>query len=126
MNRLLVFILMLLGLSGTAVAETFHGTFEMDARGGSRKVKMTFIYNLDLSNKQNITGDVSVTGGQANCNRDYKLASGSIKGEQVILVSDALDGHCGPYTFRGKMENGEMVGVIPYLGQPREITLRPS
>lgn len=121
-----VMLLMMFGLSGLSIAETFHGTFEMDARGGSRKAKITFVYNLDLSNKQNITGDVSVTGGQGNCNRDYKLASGFIKGETIVLVSDALDGHCGPFTFKGKMEGNEFVGTIPYAGQPREITLRPS
>ena len=125
MKRFAIFM-MLLGLSGTSVAETFHGTFEIDGRGGSRKAKITFVYNLDLSNKQNITGDVSVTGGQTNCNRDYKLASGSIKGENIILVSESLEGHCGPFTFKGKMEGNELIGIIPFGGQPREITLRPS
>ena len=125
MKRSVIFLIMF-GLSGLSIAETFHGTFEMDARGGSRKAKITFVYSLDLSNKQNITGDVSITGGQGNCNRDYKLASGFIKGETIVLVSDALDGHCGPFTFKGKMEGKEMIGVIPYAGQPREITLRPS
>lgn len=125
MKRSLIFSI-LLGVSGISAAETFHGTFDMDSRTGSRKTKITFVYNLNLSNIQNITGDVSVTGGQGNCNRDYKLASGFIKGETIVLVSDALDGHCGPFTFKGRMEGKEMIGVIPYAGQPREITLRPS
>lgn len=125
MKRLLAFV-MFFGFSGLSIAETFHGSFEIDGRGGSRKAKITFVYNLDLSNKQNITGDVSVTGGQGNCNRDYKLASGFLKGENIVLTSDVLDGHCGPFVFRGKMEGNEMIGTIPFGGQPREITLRPS
>jgi hypothetical protein len=125
MKKLTLLITLFL-LNGYALAETFHGTFEMDARGGSRKTKITFVYNLDLSNKQSISGDVSVTGGQTNCNRDYKLASGSIKGEYIVLVSESLEGHCGPFTFRGKLEGNELIGTIPYGGQPREITLRPS
>ena len=105
-------------------AETYHGSFELDGRGGGNKIRITFIYKLDLSNKLNITGDVSVTGGQRNCNRDYKLASGSIKGDSVILTSEPLEDHCGPFIFKGKLEGKEMIGVIPYRGQPREITLR--
>ena len=51
MKRSVIFLIMF-GLSGLSIAETFHGSFEVDARKGSRKA--------------NITGDVSVTGGQGN------------------------------------------------------------
>ena len=125
MRRFILFAT-LFSLTGLVSAETFHGSFEMDGRGGSGKVRIRFIYNLDLSNKQNIIGDVSVTGGQTNCNRDYKLTSGSIKDGAVILISESLDGHCGPYIFKGKMDGSNMIGAIPMRGQPREITLQPS
>lgn len=123
MKQFLIF-LALLGMSGFSFAETYHGSFVIDGRGGSGKASIVFVYNLNLANKQNITGDVTVTGGRGNCNRDYKLASGFIKGENVVLTSDSLEGHCGPFIFKGKLDGNDLVGTIPYGGQPREIILR--
>ena len=126
--RKLILFFSLISLNGLVIAETFHGTTEIDGSGAKvgRKVTIAFTYTLNMSDKEKITGDVNITGGRSPCFRDYKIVSGSIRGENVILTTEALDGNCGPFTFKGKFEGKEIVGTIPFGGESRAISLRPS
>jgi hypothetical protein len=122
MKSLLLFISLLMA-NLVMAAETYHGNFHIENRFGL-KTNVAFTYSLNLSDKQKITGDLNITGGKGTCFRDYKLASGFIRGENVELVTEALEGDCGPFTFRGKVEGDSIVGTVRFAGQPREISLR--
>ncbi len=111
-------------LTNAALADTYYGILNAVSRSG-KTFPVTFTYNIDLSNKDNITGTVDIAGPRTACSGTHEITSGSIKNNAITLRTKDLDGaKCGAMVFRGEIEGNKFVGKVPWNGVQTDLELR--
>ena len=116
----------LVGLISTSAvfADTFYGTLSAATRMG-RPTSITFTYNIDLSNKDKITGTLDVAGSTTACSGKHEITSGSIKNNAITLRTKNIDGpKCGAIVFSGEIEGNKFVGKVPWNGVQTDLELK--
>jgi hypothetical protein len=116
----------LIGLIATsaAFADTYYGILNAVNRMG-RPTSITFTYNLDLSNKDKITGTLDISGPNTACSGKHEITSGSINNNSINLRTKDLDGpKCGVIRFNGEIEGNKLVGKVPWNGVQTDLELR--
>jgi hypothetical protein len=116
----------LIGLISTsaAFADTYYGILNAVNRMG-RPTSITFTYNIDLSNKDKITGTLEISGPMTACSGKHEITSGSISNNSIALRTKDLDGpKCGVIRFSGEIEGNKLVGKVPWNGVQTDLELR--
>jgi hypothetical protein len=111
-------------LTNVAIADTYYGILNAVNRMG-RPTSITFTYNIDLSNKDKITGTLDVSGPNTACSGKHEITSGSINNNSIALRTKDLDGpKCGVIRFNGEIEGNKLVGKVPWNGVQTDLELR--
>ena len=110
-------------LTSAVFADTYYGILDAVSRSG-KTFPVTFTYNIDLSNKDKITGTLDISGPRTSCSGKYEITSGSIKNNAITLRTKDLDGpKCGVIVFRGAIEGNKFVGKVPWNGAQTDLEL---
>jgi len=115
----------LIGLISTSAvfADTYYGILNAVSRSGNT-FPVTFTYNIDLLNKDKITGTLDISGPRTACSGKHEIASGSIKNNVITLRTKDLDGpKCGVIRFSGEIESNKFVGKVPWNGTQTDLVL---
>jgi hypothetical protein len=111
-------------ITNNVFAETYYGILNAVTRMG-RPSPITFTYNIDLSNKDNITGTLDISGPMTACSGKHEITSGSISNNSITLRTKNLDGpKCGVIRFSGEIEGNKLVGKVPWNGVQTDLELR--
>ncbi len=111
-------------LTNAALADTYYGILNAVTRMG-KPSPITFTYDIDLSNKDNITGTLDIAGPMTACSGKHEITSGSISNNSITLRTKNLDGpKCGVIRFSGEIEGNKLVGKVPWNGVQTDLELR--
>jgi|APCry1669189034_1035192.scaffolds.fasta_scaffold174095_1 hypothetical protein len=111
-------------LSVSALADSYVGQLQTTTHRSGREKAVSFIYKIDTSNKENITGTLEISGPLTKCSGQYDLAGGSIKNNSVALITKKHEREgCASPDFKGVVDGNNFVGKITWRGSQNDIVL---
>jgi len=123
MKKYLLFPLCLL-ISFPVLADSYTGQISTTTIRSGRDKVVSFIYKIDLSNKENIRGTLEISGSLTRCSGEYEVMGGSIKNNSVILTTKKHEREgCRSPDFKGEVDGNKFVGQITWLNSQTDIVL---